>query len=452
VVPGSLLFGSARQLRGDPLGTYRQAMLTHGSFARFRIGPPRVGFEFDAVFTPEGARQVLASDVASYRKDAPVFQEVARFLGDGLLTSEGDRWRRDRRIVQPLFTPRRVAAHVETVATTAAELVSSWRPEAEAARPVDLYDSAMRYALSALGRAVFGEDMAGAQPMLRVALPEVSVNAVRRGLAIVRLPRFLPTPSNRRAERAQRAMYRLVEELTARRRSAPAQGHDLLSLLLEARDPETGAGLDDAAVRDQALIFLLAGHETTASALAFTLQLVASDAVVQDRLRTEVAEFLGDRRPGHEDLEHLAYTAQVVQEALRIYPPGHTMVRKTVAETELLGHALPKGRIVAVSMWGIHHNPAVWPDPERFDPDRFAGAGADGAAPGPHQIRYAHLPFGGGPRACIGERLAMAELVIAVADVVRSYRLRALVDRPPLDVGLTLRPAGPLWCRLEPVG
>lgn len=450
LVPGSWLFGSARELRADPLGTYGKALHVEGGMVRFRVGPPRVGFEFDAVLRPEGARQVLATDFSRYRKDAPVFAEMVRFLGEGLLTSEGDRWRRDRRILQPLFTRRRVASYIDTIASAADDLVASWQKDATAGRSVDLHDAAMRYALDALGRAVVGEeDLVAARPLLKAALPLLSEHAVKRGLAVVRLPPSLPTPANRRAAKTQAAIYGLVEELIARRRAGEQTGEDLLSLLLDAQDPEMGGGMDDRGVRDQALVFLLGGHETTGSALAFTLQLLASNEEVQERARTEAINVLGDRRPAAEEVEQLRYTTQVIDEAMRLYPPGHTLVRTAVEDSQLLDHQVPRGRIVALSIWGIHHNPSVWPDPERFDPDRFHAAQPDERA---HQGRYAHLPFGGGPRACIGAHLAIAELAIAVAAVLRAYRLRAVLAEPLLDVGLTLRPLGALPCRLEPIG
>ena len=453
LISGSWIFGSARELRADPLGPYRKVLESGRDLVRFRVGPPRVGFEFDAVLRPDGIRQVLATDFGHYRKDAPVFGEIARFLGEGLLTSEGDRWRRDRRILQPLFTRKRVASYVGTIAEAADELVRSWREDAVGGRPVDLHDSSLRYALDALGRAIFGEDLADVRPVVKDALPLLSEHAVRRGLAIVRLPPSLPTPSNRRAGAAQAGVYALVDRLIARRRASGHTGEDLLGLLLAARDPEGTGGIDDRGIRDQVLVFLLGGHETTASALAFTLQLLASHPDVQERARAEATRVLENRRVAPADVEQLRYTGQVVDEALRLYPPGHTVVRSPVEDRPLLGYSVPKGRIVALSFWGVHHNPSVWPDPERFDPDRFAPersepAGTDDKVAANH-TRYAHLPFGGGPRACIGAHLAVAELVIAVVAVLRAYRLQAVVTHPELDVGLTLRPLGPLWCRLE---
>lgn len=442
-VAGSFLLGSANALRRDQLAAYEAAMRAHGDVARFRIGPPGVGFAFDTVFTPEGARQILTG--RHYVKDAPVFAELARMMGDGIVTAEGARWRRDRRILQPLFTRRRVASHVEAIARAAEVLAAGWQDAARADRPVELHADAMDYALAALGATVFGADVEAAKPTVEMALPVMREHIARRALAPVRVPAAVPTPANRRAERARRAMADLVGDLLAQRRSAGRGTDDLLGRLLDARDPETGQGLSDEELRAQAVTLLIAGHETTGAALAFALHLLARHADVQERVREEVAEVLDGRLPDAADLERLRYTTQVVDEALRLYPTAHTLPRRAGQDTELLGRPLPRGRIVAVSVWGIHHNPRVWPEPARFDPDRFAEHG------GAHRERYTHLAFGGGPRTCVGVHLALAELVVAVATVVRAYRLRALVDDPPVDPGVTLHPVGGLHCRLDPI-
>jgi len=436
----SFLFGDARGLRRDLLGTFERCMLASGGApVTLRVGPPRIGFVADAVFRPEDARRILATDAARYDKDVPALAEFRRFVGEGLLTSDGDRWRHDRRIVAPLFTRPRIASYVAEMAASAGRLVPAWAPAAAGGAPVDLVGPSMRYALEVLGTTVFGEDVQFAEPVIRETVPVVNEHVTRTALSPVPLPSWLPTPATRRAERARRRMWRMVEDLIARRRAAldapaDAPGGDLLSLLLSARDPETGAGLDDAAVRDQALIFLLAGHETTGATLAFALHLLGRDQAVQQRVRDEVGGVVGERPIGAGDLDALRYTTQVLNETMRLYPAGHTVVRRSV---------VPPRRIVAVSIWAVHRNPAVWPDPGRFDPDRFA--------PGAAHDRYAHLPFGGGPRGCIGQYLAMAELVVAVATLVRALRLESVLDEPALDVGVSLLPGGELPCRLQAV-
>lgn len=442
----SLLFGDARDLQRDQLGTYERAMAASGDLFRFRVGPPRVGFQFDAVFQPDGAHEVLASKSSRYVKEAPVYTELARLIGPGLITTEGDLWRRDRRILQPVFTRRRVTSYIDVISAGAADLGSWWATGDGSGHVVDLHADAMRYALHVLSHTLFGDDVGSAGPVIREALPVLSEHATRRGLSPMPSPPWWPSRANRRAERLRRALWEMVDDLVAQRRDRDPEG-DLLSLLLTARDPEGGAALDDDAVRAHALTILLAGHETTGSSLAFTLHLLGRHRAVQDRVRREVADVLGDGRITAENLEELHYTAQVVDEALRLYPPAHTLVRQADAESTLCGRSVPRGRIVAVSVWGIHHNPAIWAAPHRFDPDRFGGAQERSSGD-----RYTHLPFGGGPHACIGRFLAITELLAAVATVVRDYRLQSLVETPELDAGLTLRPAGALPCRVEALG
>lgn len=378
------------------------------------------------------------------------------------MTSDGDRWRRDRRIVAPLFTRKRIASYVDSMADAAGRLVTAWQPVAAEGGEIDLREPSMSYALDVLGTTVFGEDMESAEAIVRSSVPVLNERVTRTALSPVRLPSWIPTPANRRAERARRAVWDFVEELIVRRRGEVAGGSnaadggvdrgDLLGLLLTARDPETGAGLDDLAVRDQALIFLLAGHETTGATLAFALHLLGRHTTMQQRVRDEVGRVAADRPIEAADIEHLTYTSQVLDETMRLYPAGHTLARRAREAGVLAGHDIPARRVVAISVWAIHHNPAVWPDPHRFDPDRFdrREAAGDGERSGPG--RYAHLPFGGGPRACIGQYLAMAEMTVAVATIVRGFELESLVEEPELDVGVSLLPGGRLPCRLRAAG
>ena len=448
---GSWLLGTTRDLQRDQLGTYARAMASHGDIARFRVGPPGVGFTFDAVFSPEGARQVLAADAAHYVKDAPVIGEFTYFLGNGLLVSRGDRWRSHRRIAQPLFTRKAVTTHLGTIASAAADLVTWCEADSAADRPVDLHQLSMRYALHALGRTVFGNDIVQVAPTLREVLPPLGEHLKRRSLAPARSPHWWPSRANRRAERIRRVVWGLADSLIADRRATGAHAGDLLSRLLTARDPETGEALGDDDVRDEAIIFLIAGHETTGSALAFTLFLLGRHQDVQERVRAEVLAGGGDDEAAGFDIDKLPYTTQVVNEAMRLYPPAHTVVRRAAETTELHGYQVDQGRIVAVNIWGIHHRPSLWSDPFEFSPDRFASTEASGER-SRRASGYTHLPFGGGPRACIGEHLAMAELVAAVAALMRRYRLRSLQETPDVEVDLALRPRGSLPCRFEALG
>ena len=448
---GSLLLGCARHLQRDQLGTYAEAMAAHGDIARFRVGPRRVGFEFDAVFSPEGAHQVLAADAGHYVKDAPVIAEFRHFLGDGLLVSRGERWLTHRRIAQPLFTRRAVSSHWEAIAAATEDLISWCEADASTGKPVDLHALSMRYALSALGRSVFGKDIVQAAPTLRAVLPPLGDHLKRRALAPVRSPHRFPSPANRRGERIRKVVWDAADSLIAERRATGAEGTDLLSRLLHARDPDTGEALSDADVRDEVIIFLIAGHETTGSALALTLHLLGRHHAVQDRVRAEAAEAAelgGNGKPAVPDLKRLPYTTAVINEAMRLYPPAHTVVRRADADTELLGYPVRKGRIVAVSIWGVQHRSTVWDDPFAFSPERQLVDAPTGDSAS-RSSGYRQFPFGGGPRKCIGEHLAMAELTAAAAALAERYRLRSLSDVPDIEVDLSLRPRGALPCRFE---
>ena len=441
LVPGSCLFGSARDLQRDQLGTYERAMHAHGDLARFRIGPPRLGFEFDAVFDPAGARHVLAEASAGYVKDAPVYREFKHLFGEGLFTLDGEPWQRRRRTLQPLFTKRRVQDHVPLMSAHAEGLVRSLR---DGKGNGHLPAATTEYTLNVLGAALFGADMASVAPVIEHAVPLLNAHGARRGLAPLRLPASLPTPANRRARGAQQELRGFVERLMSEREGAE-QPRDLLGLLMTATDPETGVGLDVEAIRDEALIFLGAGLDPPPNALACALYLLGGHQEVQERVRQEVRQVLGDRPVTAADLPALRYTTQVVDESLRLYPPGHTLLRRATVPDALHGHPVPPGRIVAVSIWGIHRSPKVWADPHEFRPERFRQARAA------ERDTYAYLPFGGGPRTCIGRHLAHAEFVVAVATVVRDLRITAPDRQPPVKAGLTLMTDEPFGCRFEPL-
>ena len=437
---GAPLVGSALDLRRDVLGTYERARRMYGDVVRFMAGPPGVRATLYAVFHPDAVRRVLAGEADGYRKDNRFYEELRWALGDGLLNSQDERWLRQRRFIQPLFTRRRIAGYAQSMADEANDLASRWRPRAAAGDPVDLHAEMSRLTLRVVGRLLFGADVERALPIVAGAFPILGEYARGRAFSPARVPRDWPTPSNRRAARAQRAVYGVCDELIAERRAAPNGGDDLLTLLVEARD--NGEQLDDAEIRDQVLIFLLAGHDTTALALTFALHLLGRHPDAQRRLRGEVDDVLGARTPTAEDFEALAYTSMVLKEAMRLYPPAWGLGRRTAAGDRIGGCDIPPGSDVAVSAWVTHRHPDFWDDPERFDPERFAPERE--AA----RHRHAYFPFGAGPRACIGQYFSMLEAVIALAVIVQHYEVASLTERVPLAPRITLHPAAPVPCRL----
>ena len=434
---GSLLLGIARDLQRDHLGTLERAMTTYGDVVRLDAGPPGRRVRAHLVTHPDGVQQVLAGGAANYVKDSRFYREMAATLGDGLLTSDGQRWRRQRRTVAPLFPHHRIGGYVPVMADEAVRLPRRWTAAAGSPARVDLHAETLDYTLRVVGRALFGTAVDDVAPTIRATFPVVSEEVRRRATAALPLP-------VRRPSRARRALYAAVDAVVDRRRRAPGGDGDLVSLLLAARDPRTGASPSTQEVRDQVLIFLLAGHETTATALTFTWHLLGRHPRVQWRVHQEVDAVLGGRVPTAADVARLGYTSMVVKEALRLYPPAYAFGRRTPNGDEIGGYRIPPGAIVVLSPWATHRRPDCWPDPERFDPERFDPAAASA------RHRYAWFPFGGGPRACIGAQFALTEAVVATAVLLTTHRLRCDAAPVPLTAAITLRPAGPVRCEVLP--
>jgi cytochrome P450 len=435
--PGLPLIGSMLELTRDPLKAYLAAHRDHGDVVRFTAGPPGLRAEFWMVFSPEGAQQVLATRAADFRKDNVLYEEVRLSLGNGLLTAQDTDYQRQRRLVQPLFTRRRVDTYADAVARESAALVDRWSAAPDGV--VDAADEMSRFALRAVARILFGTDVEEAIGAVRRSFPVLGAYVRDRGFAPVRLPRQWPTPGNRQAKAAEQELYAVCDAIIARR--AGQASDDLLGLLAAARG-EDGERLDAAELRDQVLIFLLAGHETTATSLAFALHLLGLHPEHQERARAEALAVLGDRPPRAEDLAALPYLTAVLKEAMRLYPAAAVIGRRAVADCEIDGVRIPAGADVLVTPYVTHRHPAHWPDPERFDPGRFT----------PEQEaarhRYAWFPFGGGPRACIGQHFSMLESVLALGAVLRAFAVETVDTEVRLGQGITLEARGPVRIRL----
>ena len=441
---GIPLIGSALELRRDLLGALERAMREDGDVVRFVAGPPGLRLVCYGVFHPDAVQQVLASKAARYRKDNTFYEELRITGGDGLLTSQDELWLRQKRFIQPLFTHRRIASYVPVMAEETARLIDRWDRVKEGV--ADIHADMTRLTLRIVGRALFGADVDQAVPIVRQEFPIVGEYVQKRGMSPVRIPRSWPTPANRRAARAQQAVYRICDELIAGRRATPARktpaSRDLLSLLIDARDGDEA--LSDDEIRDQVLVFLLAGHETTAVTLTFAFSLLGQHLDVQHRARAEAEQVLGGRVPTAEDVPRLRYTTMMLKEAMRLYPAAFVIGRHTPGGDQIGGYQIPPGSDIYVSPWVTHRHPEFWPDPERFDPDRFT---ADRES---ERHRYAWFPFGGGPRACIGQYFSMLEAAVVTAMVLQAYELTAPPCTLPLTTKITLRPASAVPCRIAP--
>ncbi|MGW2303680.1 cytochrome P450 [Streptomyces sp. NPDC001809] len=441
---GLPLLGSLLDLKNDSLGTFLRARRDHGDVVRISAGPPGIRATVYGVFSAEGAQQVLAGESANFRKDNAFYQEVRESFGNGLLTSQDEDYLRQRRLVQPLFTRRRVDGYAAAIAAEVTTLAEEWR-QADA-DTVDVLQDMARLALRAVARILFGTDVDAAVEIVEKNFPDVGAYVLRRGYSPVNVPRDWPTPGNRRAAAVHRALYEVCDRIIAERRSsgaAPGDGQDLLTLLVEAESAEDGS-FDATELREQVLVFLLAGHETTATSLGFALHLLALHPEERKRAHEEVDRVLAGRTPGAGDLDALPYVTRVLKEAMRLFPAAPVIGRRAVAATVVGGVAIPAGADVIVAPWVTHRHPDYWEDAERFDPDRFTPE-AEAARP-----RYAWFPFGGGPRACIGQHFSMLESVIALAMLLQRYDLEAVDTVVPVAPAITLRAAGPARCRLTP--
>ncbi|MER6252846.1 cytochrome P450 [Streptomyces sp. NPDC001584] len=457
---GVPLLGSLFDLKSDSLGTYLRAQHQHGDLVRITAGPPGMRAELYCVFSPAGAQQVLASDAARFRKDNHFYQEVRESFGNGLLTSQDEDYLRQRRLVQPLFTRRRVDGYAEVIAAETASVLTAWG-EAPGGI-VDVSDEMTHLALRAVARILFGTDVEATADVVTGCFPVITEYVLRRGYSPANIPRDWPTPGNRRAAAALDELYGVCDRIIAERRRAGAEagaraeagaggdtgagagapGEDLLTLLAGARSSDDGE-FDAAELRDQVLIFLLAGHETTATSLCFALHLLARHPEEQSRAREEISRVLGDRTPGAADLDRLPYLTQVLKEAMRLYPAAPVIGRKAVADTRIGEHTVPAGADVILAPWVTHRHPDYWPDPDRFDPERFTPEAEAG------RPRYAWFPFGGGPRACIGQHFSMLESVMALAMILRAYEFEAVDTEIPVRAGITLQTNGPARCRIR---
>lgn len=388
---------------------------------------------------PELLRFALVEESDKYDKDA-VYKNpdwgLAFFIGNGLLTSDGAFWRRQRKLIQPSFHARHIESYAETMVDYAERTADEWRDW----REVDVDDAMMKLTLAIVSKTIFGKDVSGDSARIGEALTVLQHTAGNPPL----LPPWVPTPRKRQQAKALRQLDEVTYRLIAERRADTGEHGDLLSLLMNARD-EDGEGMSDKQVRDEAITIMLAGHETTANALNWTWVLLAQNPQVEARLHAELDAVLGGRRPTLDDLNRLPYTEMVIKESMRLYPPAYGFSRVANQTTRLGDYDVPKGTVLNLFTYGAHRDPKHWPDPNRFEPERFSEANEK-------QIpRYAYLPFGGGPRVCVGNSFAMMEARLLLATLAQRYRLRLSPGQAVVtDPLITLRPKGGLHMHVEP--
>lgn len=429
---GLPLIGNVISFRRDVLGLLLESRDRFGDVVRFRLGPMVVHL----VAHPELIREVLQERDENYDKETRSSSKIRGMTGLGLLTASGELWRRQRRLIQPAFRPAAVAGFVGRMTEAAEAMLERW--ESHAGRPFDIASEMMRLTYTIAGSTLFSADVSGDVDEVEEAVAVLLAHTYRRLQYLVDPPLWLPTPGNLRFRRARRAVDRVVYRILAQRRREEGEPADLVARLLRERDEETGEGMSDEQLRNETLTLLLAGHETTANALAWTFHLLACHPDIQERLRDEaLASDLSD-------LSSFTFTERVLRESMRLYPPIWALERRAVRDDELGGHPIPAGSTVVISPWVTHRHPDFWEEPGRFDPDRFTEERSEG------RPSLAYLPFGAGPRFCVGGHFAMMEALVITALVVRRWRLRLVAGRPVIPkAGITLRARDGVWVKLE---
>ncbi len=416
--------GNLRDQVRNPLSFFLSLTRQYGDVVCYRAAPePAYLVNF-----PDGAKHILIDNNRNYSKATYINQMFKTVVADGLLTSEGEVWRKQRRLMQPAFHQQRIAGLGGLIVSATTALLERWQDQPV----VNIASEMASLTLTITTKALFGIDIGE------------GVSTV--GQAVTMAGDLLEKPRNARFQSALQSVEQVVAQIIDERRRAYQDTGDLLSMLLQARDEETGVGMDDRQLRDQVITLLLAGYETTASALTWTWVLLAQHPEWLQKLRTQVVNTIGDLPPGVQDLPNLPYTRMVFEEGLRIYPPAWILGRKALGEDEIGGFFVPANTIVAISPYTLHRRLDDWPDPEVFDPERFTPERSAG------RRRFAYLPFGAGPRQCIGNNFAMTEAQIILAMIARLYSLELVpgqeiqpepifILRPNREINMSLQKA-----------
>ncbi len=439
---GKPIIGNLREFRSDILGLLETSARAYGEIVHFRVGPREIFLLND----PYYIQHVLQTNSRNYRKGMALVRSKI-LLGEGLLTSEGDFWLRQRRLIQPAFHRKQIAMFGQIMTDCTLEMMTQWQSYIEAHQPLNMAEEMMGLTLNIVCQTLFSttiteEERAVVQEAMEIVLQLGVKNATR-------LPFFekLPTRGNQLAKKAIHQLDEIVYRIIRERRLYPQVDEmgDLLTLLMTATDADTGEVMNDRQVRDEVMTLFLAGHETTANALAWTWYLLSENPTAENQLHTELNTVLGGRLPTMDDLPKLPYTQAVLHESMRLYPPAWVISRQAIGDDEIGGYPIAAGSAVLLSPYVMHRNPNYWENPERFNPTRFLG---DSLQWRPH---FSYFPFGGGARQCIGMNFALMEAQLVLATVAQSYRLRVGEGfKIEPEALVTLRPRNGVYVMIEP--
>ena len=413
--PGYPFVGALPHLLKNPLQTFMSAVRDYGDIVH-------LGRRYYLIAHPEYLKHVLQDHARNYQRGFKT-ASIELVLGNGLFLNEGQSWLQQRRLLQPAFHHHRIEGLTGQIVDNTQGMLERWRQAAHQGQALDIAVEMKYLTQQIIVQTMFGADLTGDELQAVTHAISVIMNYVNFGATLFIVPLWAPTPSNLAFRDAVQVLNRVVYRIINQRRRTGSEANDMLGMLLAAQDAETGIGMSDTQLRDEVMTMFIGGHETTSTALAWTWYLLAQHSQIEQRLYEEVALVLNGRHPTVEDVPRLTYTRMVIEESLRLYPPGWLVDRAAIAADEIGGYPIQPKSFLFISPYVMHRHPAFWSDPDAFDPERFA----------PEQTanrpRYVFMPFGGGPRQCIGSHLAMLEAELIVAMVVQSYRLHLVPGR-----------------------
>ena len=424
---GRFLIGSLVEVSKDWLTFYQNCADEYGDVVRVRLAHVPVYL----IVHPRDIESVLITNAANFTKSED-YRALARVLGKGLLTSEGDFWQRQRGLIQPAFHKQNILAYAKVMTEAAEHMLDSWKDGEERS----LHDDMMRVTLEIVGQCLYGAQVSGAAERVGKAMEVVTGKFVTNASQALLFPFDIPVVFSPKERRAIGELNEIIGGIIQERRSSHQQRNDLLDMLLRVRDAD-GKPMSDAQLRDEVMTLFLAGHETTAIALSRACHLFAKIPQIEAQLAEELQTVLGGRIPTPDDLPKLRYTEMVLKETLRLYPAVWGIGRKAIAECELGGYRIPAGSNVFILQWRTQRDARFFPEPERFDPERWRDDPVrSGKIP-----RFAYFPFGGGPRVCVGAAFAMMEATLLLAMIQQRYKLEPVPNHPiALLATVTLRP------------
>jgi cytochrome P450 len=438
---GSLLLGNMQEYMADPLAFMTRMPRRYGPVYKVRF----LHVPYFVVSHPDGIKQILHDNARNYRKNPQIIHPLEASVGTGLLVSEGESHLRQRRLMQPLFHRQQIMTIGDLMSRETEAVLASWDLAAREGKAVDVAAAMKGLALNIVTRALFSTSIEGMTAAFTTALATLNADAHKRTFNPLYPPPAIPTLHNRRLLAARRQMDRFIYKMIAERRAGDVKSPDLLSLLIQARDPVTGAQMSDRQIHDESLTLIAAGQDTTANALSWTFYVLARHPEVEARLHAELAAVLNGRPPSAQDLPALPYSRMIIDEVLRLCPPVPLDGRRAIGRDVLCGYDIPPNANVDLAIYAVHRHPEFWEKPAVFDPDRFA----PGRAAGRH--RFAYIPFFAGQHMCLGKDFGLVEAQLVLATIAQRYRLALAPGRPVIpQLTLTMGPRGGLPMILRP--